>query len=188
MIDYLLDLPSRDFSALIERDGKIESLRKTGEWKSLDEKIHDGLRSPEVLPRWYWTMVGMLKNLEAQFASRELELANLRAVTASAEAAGGKATKRGVSAVTYHDKVASISKWKAGSMRFKGGIEVMLAEASYLRERYQREGYLQFREDERLVLLKRVTELEAAIREHKSVIDDPDVADKTLWQMLEMAS
>jgi hypothetical protein len=147
----------------------MEALKRTNDWSAHDEAVHDALRSPAVLDRWYWSIIGMLKNLESQFASRENELVTMRAVNAAAKGSGGK----GVSAKIYQTRVAEVAKWRAGSMKFKGGIEMALAEASYLRER-----------SDRANLLGRVHELEGAIRAHRDSTEDPSLTDEVLWKLV----
>ena len=130
------------------------------------------LRHPDVVARWYFTLVSMKKSVEGQLAAKK------------AEYAAAKAT----SPVAKRDQ-AGYERWRAGALRFKAGVENQLLEARLLREGNMddQEVAMAVRERNRLI---------AAIAAHRDhdCDDDPQctddlcAADERLWASVSLNS
>lgn len=126
------------------------------------------LRHPDVVARWYFTLVSMKKSVEGQLAAKK------------AEYAAAKAT----SPVAKRDQ-AGYERWRAGALRFKAGVENQLLEARLLREGNMgdQEIAMAVRERNRLI---------AAITAHRDHDCDSDpncttdfcAADDRLWALV----
>jgi len=141
------------------------------------------LRTPEVAERWYQQLVASKKSAESQLAARSSETkANRLALLAAAETAVSEAQARDLRRRSLEVQEAHL-RWKAGTIRFRAGVEASLSEASVLRRvspTYLPVALL----DERAQLLQAVATLRAAIQTHRDSFageDEPDEADRELW-------
>lgn len=124
------------------------------------------LRHPDVVTRWYFTLVSMKKSVEGQLAAKK------------AEYAAAKATSN----VAKRDQ-AGYERWRAGALRFKAGVENQLLEARLLREGTQDGQEVVFAVRERNRLIAAI----AAHRDHmcgENCDDNECVADEALWSLV----
>ncbi len=126
----LLAMTADEFHAVVNLD-----LRK-----GTDDDTWEALRSPEVFDRWWGALIGMSKSIDGQLGARREEYlsaqADLREQMRVAVAAGD-ADKQ----ATVESRANKVSKdyhrGRAGSLRFKSGLEEWLTEAKTI-ERMRR--------------------------------------------------
>lgn len=102
--------PVKDHSTGRKRD------RTAAEIAELEE-IHQELRSPEVLERWYNCLLLAKKSVEAQLGAKRADL-NARRDRSN-----------------YDELQLEFNRWKAGTLRFLNAVEEKLLEARSLRYR-----------------------------------------------------
>lgn len=122
---------------------------------SADE--HKALRSAEVLPRWLTTLISLKRSCETQLADDRALRSEKR--VACLDRDDGK--------LTWARFLAERDRWKAGSIRFKNGVEDKIAEARLLQKSSTN------------------TRLRDAIIKHRDTIDIEDDADEILWGEVE---
>lgn len=167
----LLALDDVEFSRVVEDDMK----RANG----VAER--SALRSAEVVNRWYSTLLGMLQSVNGQLDAREAEY----------QANRSKIEREGLQKNTTVRDLLQLredyERKRAGSLRFKTGVETALTKAQYYCTTMfpEQEHVTRERND----LLYRVHELEKAIEEHRHTTLDkddlePTEADEELWNLL----
>lgn len=162
----LLALDEDAFQSLVEQD-----MRRPDDGRVL----RAALRSPEVVDRTYATLLSMLKSVEGQLAARREDLEVLRAKCL----ARGPAGKR-----EWDEANTKYAKTRAGSLRFKVGVEQSLMDVRRIRDN-RRSALFEDEANERLHA--RVQVLENAIRKHRasfSAEDEPGEDDVELWAWL----
>lgn len=165
--EQLLNMPEGQFRSLVEND-----IRGTSDAREV-------LRSPQVIERLYSTLLSMQKSVEGQLAARkeDMEAARIKSIAEGRNALPGWA----------EDK-AKYSKWRAGSIRFKVGLEQALMEVRHVRDQQRTENRgLLFEDEANVRLMRRLQMLEAAIKKHRDAFDENDEAtdaDLELWAYL----
>lgn len=146
--DYL-DLPNEDFRDLV--DEEVRGIT--------DEAISRALRDPVLMERWYLTLVQMKKSVESQLGAKRSDLV------------------RHIGARDYPSRVAEYHRWRAGSLRFKSGVEERLLEVRAMRFKGVTNPW------------KRTQRLLDAIIEHRDSMGDYNEegseADLRLWRLAE---
>lgn len=171
MADHLLDLPDDDFRDLVGEDtrGKFSG-RTPAQAKALSE----ALRSPEVMHRWYETLLSFQRSVETQLAAKGRDT---KSRTATLRAQGSEHNATIIQA--EHDR------WAAGALRFKLGLEERILEA---RKLLPDEPSNPATEIINNTLASRVALLESAIRRHRDEFnygeEDPSIADRELWSVI----
>lgn len=179
----LLELDERDFYNLVDRDvrGRLEA------------KLARKLRDPLVVERWYQTLLRMKKTVEGTIAAKTSETRGQRI---ELETFGTLSTWRGPDVVSVEhfqnprEKAAEIHfaylAWRAGSIRFKVGVEERLTEVSWRRKLVVSNLILSVAQVERNQFADEVQRLRTAIEVHHSEIDRDDVTeqDEALWAVV----
>lgn len=179
----LLELDEKDFYNLADRDvrGRLEA------------SIATKLRDPIVNERWYQTLLRMKKTVEGTIAAKTHETKGQRM---ELESMGTITSWRGneIVSVDHFDdpkqKAVEIytqfMAWKAGSIRFKVGVEERLTEVAWRRKRITANLLLSVSQIERNLLGEEVMRLREAIATHASQIhaDDATEQDEELWAAL----
>lgn len=174
----LLDLTERDFYNIVDRDvrGRLES--------GLARKLRD----PLVIERWYQTLLRMKKTVEGTIAAKKAETRGQRIELD----VFGSTTVDGVEQ-SFDDPQLEIArihseflKWKAGSIRFKVGVEERLTEVSWRRKLVVSQLILSVAQVERNEFAAEVMRLRKAIEQHRSEIDRDDATeqDEALWSII----
>lgn len=118
------------------------------------ERIHQELRSPAVIERWYTSLLLMKKSVEAQLGAKKAELAAKR------------------NQASYSDLQVEFNRWKAGTLRFLNAVEEKLLEARSLRYRL----YLPRLQD------AIAEHRQAVLGDDEDFVPEP--ADERLWSVL----
>lgn len=130
------------------------------------------------MERLYTTLLSMQKSVEGQLAARKEDM----------EAARLGSLAQGPDALpAWLDEKAKYAKWRAGSIRFKVGLEQALMEVRHLRDAQRLSRGLLFEDEASHRLNVRVQLLEAAIKKHREGFDDdddPSDNDLELWAHL----
>lgn len=156
--EELLALPDEDFRTIVEDD-----LREPG-------PIRDVLRGPQVIERLHSTMMSMLKSVEGQLAARSVDYDRVRL--------------RNPQPHDFAQQRDKYMKWRAGSLRFKVGLEQALIEIRYLRDPQLNNAALLWAIEQAQATNNRLL---AAIRQHRDSFDpkdDPSDNDEALWAHL----
>lgn len=160
-----LSMSDDDFKALIEAD-----MRRPDD--EVDQEVRALLRHPEVIDRTYATLLSMQKSVEGQLAARKEDREVLRGRCLAKGAAGRS---------VWLEAEERYAKTRAGSLRFKVGVEQQLMAVRRLRDT-RRSVLFEDEANERLIL--RVQALEQAIRKHRDGFDSDDEGsddDLELW-------
>jgi hypothetical protein len=132
-----------------------------------DATVAAQLRLPENAERWYNSLNHMKKSVEAQLSADRAER-----------------SLRQVECLVNGDKIAWLTyrgerdKWRAGSIRFKNGVEHRLAEAKVTLRNQRSDLRVDLLRAERNLLL-------AAIKQHKATVASPSDADLELWKVID---
>lgn len=136
------------------------------------------LRSPEVVDRWFSTLLQMTKSVEGQLSARALDWTRTKLQLESNSSA-------------FEREQQNYLTWKAGIIRFKTGLDEYLVEARHLRDKLLGRNLENALLDELSVTRARVRTLEEAISQHRDTIcSDPDAddaheeADEALWDLI----
>lgn len=163
-IQKLLAMPELDFRSIIDDDTRDK----------VSAELAAGLRSPQVVGRWYEALMAMQMSVEGQLAAKTAEskgrVAHLKA--------------QGKDATLVQFEQAKFERWKAGAIRFKSGLEQKLLEAKRILRDANDPLISDRTAEERNRALARVALLEDAIRRHRDAFpreDDPSDADEELW-------
>lgn len=154
---------------------------------------HEALRSPAVVDRWFTTLSQIAKSVDGQLAAKiednQATKAALRAEIIGLEEGGltedGKSLKD-----LQRDLEVLASKYaraRAGTLRFKTGLDETLIEARALRDSLRDRLYDTVVADERNRYAARVKVLEEGIAAHQQAADlaglDPEAHDEMLWRL-----
>jgi hypothetical protein len=174
VVDYLLRIDNSTFQSIVN-----DEMRSTVDKPRVDSLIAAGLRDPQVLRRWYSTILSMHKSVEGQFSAKT---ADNTAMIKRLQLAHVPRTK-------ILSEQASFETWRAGALRVKNGLEIRLIEAKSLLEQLGDPYITDRTSEERNLALARVGALEDAIRRHRfaclsQAMDDPRDADEALWSYL----
>lgn len=169
-----------------------------------DPEVSRALRSPAVVERYYTMLLRKSKSIEGQLAAKEADYearkARLEGKLGIAEAGAvredstdedrRRALGRAINLRAELKKERSeYQQSRAGTLRFKTGLDMNLVEIKGLIRRYDANRFDQMLAEERNVLAERVRFLENAIRVHRSEIvadvRDGDEVDEELWEVLE---
>lgn len=204
-------LSDDEFRALCDADLRRKAPKST---VTLRKGLSDALREPQNVERWFSVLVRMAKSVDLQLAARhqdyrgklaelQCELERLTARQAAGEPILDPDTNeplsptRGAEVITskrmrMHNLTAEYAKTRAGTLRFKTGLEDGLLEARFARDQLRSALYSSAIVQERNHYASRATILERAIREHRGLVEDPDtedgaaeLADHQLWAALD---
>lgn len=191
--EALLRMPHETFKNVVDKDLRAPTA-DTPEGKKRTLKPHEApdwyarhasLRTPPVVDRWYMTLNQIAKSVDGQLAAKtedyEADRATLRArlllVTDDAEANQIKAEMETLK--------ARFSKARAGTLRFKTGVDEAFVEARAMRDSARDRLFDSIVAEERNRYATRVAALEAAIREHREASleagVDAEPYDLRLW-------
>lgn len=162
----LLSLSDEAFQKLVEID-----MRRPDD----GEELRAALRDREVIDRTYSTLLTMQKKVEGTLAARRQDMEALRA-RCLAKGPRGKAE--------WDQASEKHAAQRAGSLRFKVGLEESLMDVRRLRENHRS---VLFENEANARLYQRVSALEAAIRKHRGTFeadDEPSDDDVELWAWL----
>jgi hypothetical protein len=170
--DELLQMGERQFYAVVDDDirGKAPQLYAAG------------LRTPEVIERWFQTLIRMQTSVEGTIAARATDDKAKRIPLIDA----GRIQEA-------NEMYAAFLKQKSGSLRFLTGVKEVLTEASWRRRVLLGTQLQTTAIYERNVLITETQKLRAAISAHKAKVSedpeydssDPDEIDSELWSVLE---
>jgi hypothetical protein len=159
-------LADDEFEVLVERD-----------IRELDcDALAAVLRSPEMIRRWYRTLLSMQHRLDDQL---EVFDAQMRADQAAARLAGNKREVLALRAQAEHKRASAI--------RFKALLRARAREARQVRREMGEAVSVRRLIDERTRALNRSTQLERAIGQHRAAILDGAErrgTDKKLWNQI----
>jgi hypothetical protein len=187
MESELLKMDDEDFRNIVDAD--LRDFDHSGKWAL-------GLRSPAVVERWHATLTAMLKSVEGQLAAREADWTSTKARLSKerieVESDGGlmesefqqKMTALDLEFETEREKHF---KTKAGTMRFKTGLEEWLVEAGRIRDSITDKLYESVVSRERNYYAERARALEDGITQHQKMVQAssvPSEADEKLWSLL----
>lgn len=207
-------LSQEEFRALVDADLRRRAPKST---VVLRPELADALREQPNLDRWYSALVRMAKSVDLQLAARRddyrmkvaqlrSELTRLDAKLAAGEALRDPDTNQPMSSeraaefvmsrrMRIHNAAAEYAKTRAGTLRFKTGLEDTLLEARFAREQAHGAAYTSMVAQERNSLAQRATRLEEAIRAHQRLVNDPgcddaaaEEADHLLWAAVDPAA
>jgi hypothetical protein len=191
----LLAMNKDKFQAVVDRDLR----RRQNPDDRRAELESRALRTPAVVDRWLAALTGASKSVEGQLAARALdydaERAELQLLIAQFEdrvAEGGKLSdddERELRAARRRlfEIRAEYSRSRAGTMRFKSGLDEWIVEATSIRNSLRDRLYDTVVTEERNRLAERVRALEEAIRSHRDAFpeeDEPTDADEDLWNLV----
>jgi len=119
----LLSITNPEFHGVVNDDVRSQT----------DPETAEALRSPEVFDRWWSTLLGMSKSIDGQlgarreeFLSQVIELKEQIRTTPSETEVSVLETRLSKISANYH-------RGRAGSLRFKSGLDVWLVEAALIR-------------------------------------------------------
>lgn len=158
-----------------------------------DPVIRAALRSSENVDRWFSVLLSISKSVEGQLAARKADwetkrtrlLTDIQLLEGTDDRVATNELK-----VQLQEEREKYTRWRAGIIRFKTGLDVWLAEARHLRDASRDGMYQRVTEDERIKLATRVHALEDGIRHHRDIIlsdvsdDDHEDADEDLWGLI----
>lgn len=123
----LLAMTADEFHAVVNLD-----LRK-----GTDDETWEALRSPAVFDRWWGALIGMSKSIDGQLGARREEFlsqqADLREQMRVAVAAGD-VDKQAAIESRSNKTSKEYHRGRAGSLRFKSGLEEWLTEAKTIQK------------------------------------------------------
>lgn len=168
----MLMLTEGDFYNLVDKDVRSQ----------LDPALAEKLRDPAVVERWYQTLLRMKRAVEGVISSK------------GAEDRAVQIELRSNRRLEEADKArAEFMRWRAGSIRFKTGVEEKLTEAAWRRRvavehllhtasQIERNAYAELNRH----LTAQVEKLRDAITKHRDEIDSDDATeiDEELWAVL----
>lgn len=155
------------------------------------------LRSPAIVDRWHSTLTAMLKSVDGQLAARGLDWEATRARIAKErldiEADDGlmpdeREAKLIAKDREHEDEREQYAKSRAGTMRFKTGLEEWLVDARRIKQGLTDRLYDSVVTRERNYYAERARSLEEGITQHQKVViasSLPTEADEALWSLLQ---
>lgn len=162
------------FRAVVEADMRRRPEEREGNPESV------ALRSePDAIERWYRVLVSMKSSVESQLGARKLELNNAKRDLEDKGVPMGSPE--------WNALQSEFDRWKAGSLRFKAGMEAALEEARTARNTLFNRARELIAVDERNEALHQTMTLINAIKAHRDHLcadrctDDFCVADEELW-------
>lgn len=173
-IARIMEMTDTEFRALAEEDVR----EATGKGDPLNPLLHDALRTPPAIQRFYRLLSVLQRSAEGQLAAKGAAHASRMA----------KLRRRGVKGAEYQDAIAEHENWRAGALRFKTGVEERITEIASLIRELDADSVTEIIREERNDALYRVRVLEDAIRTHREhecgeeCSGDFCVADVTLWE------
>lgn len=190
IVKELLAMDDKEFRQVVDQDLRKDSSNKRAR-ADLPEGVSKALRDPDVAKRWLNHLSQMQRTVEGTLAAREAESeskrANIRQQIFEAEA--NREPTAHLRALMEEEKKNYLYS-RAGTLRFKSGLDETWLEARAIVERYDTEAYRNQVFKERNNFAARTEELEKAIREHKEDFyaeeDDlePSKADLRLWGLV----
>lgn len=190
IVKELLAIDDKEFRQVVDQDLRKDSSNKRAR-ADLPEGVSKALRDPDVAKRWLNHLSQMQRTVEGTLAAREAESeskrANIRQQIFEAEA--NREPTAHLRALMEEEKKNYLYS-RAGTLRFKSGLDETWLEARAIVERYDTEAYRNQVFKERNNFAARTEELEKAIREHKEDFyaeeDDlePSKADLRLWGLV----
>lgn len=180
-IDRIMAMSDTEFRSLAEDDVR----EATGKGDPLDLPVHDALRTPPAIHRFYRLLLVLQRSAEGQLAAKG----------ASHAARMAKLRMHGTTSQSekYQEALAEHETWRAGALRFKTGVEERMAEISSLMRELDAETFADRLKEERNQALLRTLVLEDAIRRHRDHECTDDTcdqahgtcaADDELWALL----
>lgn len=179
----LKDLNNNELRAAVDDyiRGRVSHRLGDRDADSGSPEILDQLRqSPEVLDRWYYTLIELKRSVESQLAARRADTDAKQSHLLSRSDTRSKnewLTVKG-----------DFETWRGGALRFKNGVETALLEAKSLRGQSGVDSALADRDR----YIHKVQVLLEAIRKHQdhdcNQTDCPDdrcLGDEELWGTLE---
>lgn len=187
VIDHLLEMSDKEFRDIVDQDLRKDSSNKRAR-AELPEGVSAALRDSRVASRWLTHLSQMQRTVEGTLAAREAESESKRADLRRAviEAEDNLEPTAHLRAKLEEEKKNYLYT-RAGTLRFKSGLEEVLLEARAIVEKHDVEAYRSQVFKERNAYASRVEELEEAIREHKRSFYDeeddlePSDTDLKLW-------
>lgn len=150
---------------------------------------HAALRSPMLVDRWFTVLTQMAKSVDGQLAAKtedyEADKAGIRAKILKEK------DPRRVNALRaqLEETKAKYARARAGTLRFKCGLDEALIEARALRDSTRDRLYDTVVADERNRYAARILVLTNAIDEHRHACDIADITpedhDERLWAIIE---
>lgn len=195
-IASLLEMPHETFKNVVDKDLRAPTT-DTPEGRKRTLKPHEApdwyarhaaLRTPTVVDRWYMTLNQIAKSVDGQLAAKtedfEADRASLRARLLLAD------EKEAIQIRADMENLrARFSKARAGTLRFKTGVDEAFVEARALRDGARDRLYDSIVAEERNRYATRVAALETAIREHREASleagVDAEHYDLRLWGVVE---
>lgn len=185
----LMSLTPEEFRSEVDRD--LRPLRAGDTTNKVYAVRRAALRTPTVVDRWFTTLSQIAKSVDGQLAAKtedyEADRADLRAqILACTNSREEKVLKQAL-----ERRKSDYSRSRAGTLRFKSGLDEALIEARSLRDSVRDRLYDSVVAEERNRYAVRVTALEDAIREHRDALFaadmDPEDHDERLWSAVAKA-
>lgn len=147
------------------------------------------LRSPELVDRWFAALSQMSKSVDGQLAARTEDYEANKAVFKRQLSTARTAADRAKATSEWASQKESAHRSRAGTLRFKTGVDEALIEARYLRDTVRDSMYDTVVAEERNRYAARSTALFDAIVAHRQAMDDEDIEpgdhDERLWEAVE---
>jgi hypothetical protein len=154
----LTRLPQDTFRAVVDEDIRNRA----------PEQVHEALRTEDLVERWYTCLLLMQTSVEGQLASKSADnRAEVQMFYARRDPEGA------MRALAAHEQ------WRAGSLRFKNGVDQKLIEARSLLRRFGKAATVM--EEQRNRAGEVARSLREAIERHRASTSNPTEADLALW-------
>ena len=190
IVKELLTMDDKEFRQVVDQDLRKDSSNKRAR-AELPEGVSKALRDPDVAKRWLNHLSQMQRTVEGTLAAREAESESKRSSIRQQifEAEASREPTAHLRALLEEEKKNYLYS-RAGTLRFKSGLDETALEARAIVERHDVEAYRSQVFKERNSYAARTEELEKAIREHKEDFYDeeddlePSKADLRLWGLV----